>query len=170
MKADGGLVFRNVDQNVYRVNPNRLRTLYLKSVHWGTTDITDSELDLMNGVPANTELAIVLGSDGGTIEGTVKNDKEEPVDAATVTLVPTGAHRSRPFHKTATTNAAGRFTISGIAPGGYKLFGWDNVNPNAVMFDPDFLQPYDSAAQKVEVVPNDKRSFDLKLIINKQTQ
>jgi hypothetical protein len=170
VKEDGGLVFRNVDQNVYRMNPNRLRTLYLKSVHWGTTDITDSELDLMNGVPANTELAIVLGSDGGTIEGAVKNEKEEPVDAATVTLVPTGTHRSRPFYKTATTNAAGHFTIGGIAPGSYKLFGWDSVNPNAVMFDPDFLQPYDSAAQKVEVVPNDKRSFDLKLIINKQTQ
>lgn len=169
LQADGTFVFRAVSPAAYRVNLNRLlNSLYLKSIHWGTTEITDTTLDLTNGVPPRTELSIVVGTDPGQLEGTVTNDKAEPCDAVTVTLIPTGAHRSRQFYKFPVTDASGKFTISGIAPGSYKVLAWDKVDNNAVMYDPDFLRNYESAAQTVEVLPGTKKSLDLKLTLNKE--
>jgi Carboxypeptidase regulatory-like domain len=168
IRKDGKLLMTAITPGRYRVQVDRLQTLYIKSVQWGTTDITDSQLDLLAGIPPHTELAIVLGTDSGEIDGVVTNENSEPVDSATVTLVPTGTHRSSPFHKRAATNAAGKFTIRGIAPGSYKLYGWDKVDVNAVMYDPEFLRPFEGAAQIIEILPHDKKAPELKLIVNRQ--
>jgi hypothetical protein len=169
MQDDGTFVFRDVAPANYRVTFSRMPvSLYIKSIHWGTTEITDTSLDLTNGVPARTELSIVLGADSGQLEGVVTNDKPEPCEGVTVTLIPTGAHRSRPFYKFPVTDAAGKFTINGIAPGSYKLLAWDKVDNNAVMYDPDFLRPYESNAQTVEILPGSKKTLDLKLTLNKE--
>jgi hypothetical protein len=168
IRKDGRLTIPGVTPGRYRVRLDRLQGLYLKSVHWGTTDITDSELDLLAGIPPRTELGIVLGADAGEINGVVMNEKPESVDGAVVTLVPTGAHRSAPFHKRTTTGANGKFIIRGIAPGAYKLFAWDIVDPNAVMYDPDFLRNFDGVAQVIEILPKDKKTPELKLIVNKE--
>jgi hypothetical protein len=108
---DGRLLIRGITPGKYRLSLSRLQGLYVKSIRWGTTDITDTALDLTAGVPPRTELAIVLGSDGGELTGAVANEKSEPVQGAMVTLVPTGQHRSRPFYKNATADAAGHFTL-----------------------------------------------------------
>jgi Carboxypeptidase regulatory-like domain len=169
MQEDGTFVFRAVTPAAYRVNVSRSpNSLYIKSIHWGTTETTDTPLDLTNGVPPRTELSIVLGADAGQLDGVVTNEKSEPCDAVTVTLIPTGGHRSRPFYKFPVTDAAGKFTISGIAPGSYKLLAWDKVDNNAVMYDPEFLRPYESNAQTVEVLPGNKKTLDLKLTLNKE--
>ena len=169
IKDDGTFVFRDVAAASYRVQFSRMpNSLYIKSIHWGTTEITDVPLDLTNGVPPRTELSILLGADAGQLEGIVTNEKAEPCDSVTVTLIPTGAHRSRPFYKFPTTDASGKFTINGIAPGTYKLLAWDKVDNNAVMYDPDFLRPYEAAAQTIEVLPGTKKSIDLKLTLNKE--
>ncbi len=162
---DGALVIRAVDPNVYRVLPGATAGLYLKSVRWGTTDVTDGEIDLTAGVPSRTELVVVFGADAGVVEGVVKAENEA-ADGATITLVPTGARRSRSYHKTATASADGRFSIKGVAPGSYKLFAWDKVDANAVMYDPEFLRPYEGAALLLEVRPSEKKSAELKLTIN----
>jgi hypothetical protein len=56
-----------------------------------------------------------------------------------------------------TTDASGKFTINGIAPGTYKLLAWDKVDNNAVMYDPDFLRPYESAAKQWKFCPAPRR-------------
>ena len=109
---------RGVPPGRYGIWLGRLQSLYIKSVRWGTTDVTDGALDLLLGVPARTKLAIMLGADSGELTGSVANEKSEPVDSATVTWVPLGgARRSRTYYKTATTTADGHFTTGGIAPG-----------------------------------------------------
>jgi hypothetical protein len=168
IRNDGRLLITAITPGRYRIQLDRLQALYVKSIHWGTQEITDSQLDLLNGIPPRTELAIVLGADAGQIDGVVVNQKSEPCDAATVTLVPVGPHRSPPFHKRAVTAATGKFTISGIAPGSYKLYAWDKVDPNAVMYDPDFLRPYEAAAQAIEIAPNDRKTPEVKLILNQE--
>jgi hypothetical protein len=166
---DGTFAFPYLNPDNYRVNLARLPdSLYLKSIHWGTVEITDTSLDLTAGAAARTELSIVLGVDPGQLEGVVTNQNSEPCEGATVTLIPTGAHRSRAFFKFRDTDAAGRFTIRGIAPGSYKVLAWDQVNNNAVMFDPDFLRPYEGSAEAVEITAGGARTLDLKLTLNKE--
>jgi hypothetical protein len=167
---DGKLLFRGVTPNVYRVGTNNLPDLYLKSVQWGTADITDGEIDLNNGLPPRTELVVVLGTDSGTLEGLVENDKPEPVPSATVVLVPGSGHRSAPFFKTATTDANGKFTMKGIAPGSYRAYAWDKVDVNAVIYDPEFLPPFDTVARKLEIASSESKKQDLKLTVNPQAQ
>jgi Carboxypeptidase regulatory-like domain len=170
VKEDGSFTFHNVAPGTYSVSCNGIRDLYLKSVRWGEADITDGELDVTNGLPPNAQLSIALSAAGGEITGVVNNDKDTPADSATVTLVPVGRHQSRPFYKQASTNDAGHFDIRGVAPGSYKLFAWDKVDFNAVVYDPDFLRPYDGTGVGVEVHENDKKTQDLKLIVTPQDQ
>jgi hypothetical protein len=168
-RDDGSMLFHLVSAGKYRVSITRMQNaLYLKSVQWGTQDITDLPLDLLGGVPPRTELAIVLGADAGQLDGIVNTPDSAPATEAMVTLVPMGAHRSRPFYKRTTTDSAGKFTIRGIAPGSYKLFAWDTVDPNAVMYDPDFLRPYEALGESIEVRPTEKKAVELKLIVNKE--
>jgi hypothetical protein len=169
-KEDGSLLFTQVSPFVYRVGTGGFGDLYLKSAQWGTSDVTDSDLDLTAGVPPDTSLSVVLGTDGGQVEGHVTNDRSEPCDSAVVTLVPAGSHRSAAFHKRTVTNEAGHFRIKGVAPGSYQIYAWDTVDTNAVMYDPDFLRPYAADGQSVEVAQNDKKDLNLKLILNKQPQ
>jgi hypothetical protein len=42
------------------------------------------------------------------------------------------------------------------------------VDNNAVMYDPEFLRPYESYSQTVEVLPGSKKTLDLKLALNKE--
>ena len=55
--------------------------------------------------------------------------------------------------------------LIGVPPRGAQD-AWDKVDNNAVMYDPDFLRPYEAAAQTVEVLPGSKNSIDLKLTLN----
>ena len=168
IRDDGALQFHLISAGKYRVTVQGLRNLYIKSIAWGREDITDLPLDLLRGVPANTELSIVLGAHAGQVEGIVTTEKSEPAADATITLVPTGEHRSRPFYKTISTDSAGHFTIRGIAPGSYKLYAWDKVDVNAVFYDPDFLRPYATLGETIEVRPSDKKVLELKLTVNKE--
>ena len=168
LQADGTFALRDVAPAVYLVYLYMPASRYLKSIYWGSTEITDTSLDLTNGVPPRTELSIVLGADGGRLQGIVTDENAQPCDGVSVTLLPTGAHRSHEFYKFPTADASGKFTIAGIAPGTYKLLAWDKVDYNAVMYDPDFLAPYESAAQTVEIAANDNKDVDLKLTLNKE--
>jgi hypothetical protein len=168
IRDDGSLLFHLISAGKYHLDIGRLQNLYIKSVQWGTQDITDLPLDLLSGVPARSELAIVLGADAGQIEGIVTSEKSEPAEDATITLVPTGTHRSRAFHKSTNADSAGHFTIRGIAPGEYKLYAWDKVDTNAVIYDPDFLRPYEALGQAIDVAASDKKVIELKVIATKE--
>lgn len=165
LRDDGAFVFRSVEPNTYRVQVNRAGpTLYLKSVRWGTADITDGQLDLTNGIPQRTELSIVLGADGAEVSGKVMNDKE-PAEGARVTLIPT-TRRGPQYHKNATVGPNGAFTFRSVAPGTYRVIAWDKVNVNAVMYDPDFLQPYQTAGETVTLDAGQKKAVELKITAN----
>jgi hypothetical protein len=170
VKADGTFVLPGVTPGFYRVNLSRLQSLYIKSVRFGFTDMTDVPLDLSGGVPPRSEFAIVLGNDGGEITGTVQNEKSEPVDGAEITLLPAGStRRVRSYFRTATADASGHFTLRGVAPGSYRILAWDHVDANAVFYDPEFLKPYEGAGQNLEVQSKGKHTAELKLTLNKDS-
>jgi protocatechuate 3,4-dioxygenase beta subunit len=160
---DGAFTFQDVGPDVYHVSVNPPAGTYLKSIQFGTRDITDSGLDLTNGV-GEGGLVVVLSTNGGTVDGNVTNGKSEPSASAIVTLVPSESHRTKTFYKTLATDAQGHFQIMGIAPGTYKIYAWDDVNVNAVLYDPDFVKPFEAMGQTLRISENDKQTVQLKLI------
>jgi hypothetical protein len=160
---DGRLTIRGMDPDIYRIYVSA-PDLYLKSVQWGTKDLPDGELDLTAGVPAKTGLSSALGADGGEMKGVVHNDKQEPTRAMVV-LVP--ASSSPWAYGWADAEADGRLRVNAIAPGRYKLWAFDNADRLAVVYDPDYLLPFASAAVHVEVQAREKKLQDLKLTVNR---
>ncbi|HXB71773.1 MAG TPA: carboxypeptidase-like regulatory domain-containing protein [Candidatus Acidoferrales bacterium] len=160
---DGAFGFRGLEPDVYHVTVNAPGELYLKSISWDTRDVTESGIDLSSGAP-NAALEVVVSANGGQIDGSVENDKSEPAANAMVTLVPPGARRTRTFFKNVPTGADGHFTITGVAPGSYKLYAWEDVEINAVLYDPDFLRPFESAGENIQIADGSKHAAKLKLI------
>jgi hypothetical protein len=64
------------------------------------------------------KLEFTISPDGGEVQGAVTDEKSEPVEEATVVLVPNAEQRSRTrLYRKVESDWQGRFVIHGIAPG-----------------------------------------------------
>jgi hypothetical protein len=129
--GDGSFRLAPVGVGDYRVNITGLpKGMYVQTVQ------ADQENVLETGIHVNgsavAPIQIRLGTDPGKIEGSVINERREPVSNAVVVLVPEMAlRRQKNLFKQVTTDLMGRFIIENVPPGNYKLFGWDYVTDGA---------------------------------------
>ena len=161
---EGVFRIRNVMPDAYTVNVfGPQNNFYLKSVRFGDIDVSEAGIDLTRGVPAG-EISVVMSADGGQIDGTVQNEKSENAAGSTVVLIPNAERRSiQRLYKTATTDANGKFSLKGIAPGEYKLFAWEQIEAGAYQ-DPEFLKRYDSKGESVSIKEKSTETKQLKAI------
>jgi protocatechuate 3,4-dioxygenase beta subunit len=163
VKADGSFTLSNVTPARYQVHTFGIpEDYYIKSVRLGDKDVLESGLDFPAG--AGGALLIVVSSNGGQIEGVVLNADEQTVSAARVVLVPDESRRAQSrFYRDASTDQYGRFTIKGIAPGGYKLFAWEDVEDGAYE-NPEFLKQFEALGEPKSIREGSRESAQLKLI------
>jgi len=135
--------------------------MYVKSMRSGTADVLREGLTVSGGGAIPLEIA--LSDAAGTLEGTLLDGADKPVPGATVVLIPEAALRQRSdrFYSV-TTDQYGRYLLTGLAPGDYKVLAWDDVKPNS-WFDPDFLRPLEAAASAVTVQPKGHDTLKLHL-------
>lgn len=132
---------------------------YLKSVRFGSTDVLADGLHIDSRLSGT--LDIVLGANGGTVTGTVADAGGQPAANVSVTLVPDENRRNRDdLYKKVSADAAGRFTIQGIAPGDYTIFAWDNLDP-ANLYDADFIHRFESQGRAVHLSESGTESGEL---------
>jgi protocatechuate 3,4-dioxygenase beta subunit len=162
-KEDGSFVLENLDPEVYRVSVSAPPDLYLKSVRWSDRDVMQSGLDLTQGA-AGGGLVIVMSAKGGAIDGTVEDDQPAPVAGAMVVLIPADTLRKKQLFQAVPTGSNGRFHMTAIAPGSYKLFAFENVDPNRVLYDPEFLRPFEGEGQSIDMSEGGTESVHLKAI------
>jgi hypothetical protein len=137
---------------------------FVKSARIGNQDVLETGLDLYSG-PLAGGLEIVIGLEGAHVEGVVVDASGKPAQAATVTLIPESRLRDHGrLFQTTVTGKDGRFALSGIAPGSYKLFAWEAMEGEAYR-DPDFLRPYESRGEAVEVHGKETIPASLRLIV-----
>lgn len=53
--------------------------------------------------------------------------------------------------------------MRGIAPGAYKVFAWEALEPNAY-FDPQILRQYEDQGKPIRVVEGGKVTAEVKMI------
>ena len=159
---DGTIAFKGLAPDVYTLSVNSPPTMYLKSMRCGDTEIGDSGLDLSAG--AGCELSVVLSYNSGRLEGSVEDESGQPAASAILTLVPMGSIRKSVLFRTGAVSQQGSFTMQGVAPGAYKLYAWDDVDVNAVRYDPDFLKPYEALGQAVQISEGSSEHVTVKLI------
>jgi hypothetical protein len=159
--AEDGTFSLSVDPDFYRISATAPGTLYLRSVLCGGREVIETGIDLSGG--GGCDLTVVMSANGGQLEGQVTDADSQPAPSAQVTLVAAGTSRSD-FFGTAVTDASGHFKITGIAPGSYQAYAWEEVDGNAVRYDPEFVKPFESSAQTVEIAEGSKETVTLKQI------
>jgi protocatechuate 3,4-dioxygenase beta subunit len=152
--SDGSFDLRAFGHYPYQVRISGPEDFYLKSARMGDQELSDRIVDLSNTEEPVGLLEIVLGADGGRVNGVVLTDDGAPVKNAVVVLIPDLGHRHETdLFKNTTTDQNGQFAMHGIKPGSYKLFAWDDVEPG-IWWDPQFLKDYEDKGEEVEVEVN----------------
>jgi hypothetical protein len=122
---------------------------YAKSARLGPIDALQ---DGFVADPANPgPLEVVLSPKGGVFSGTAVDSRLTPLANVSVVIIPNAPRRDRSdLYKQASTNAQGQFRISGIAPGDYKAFAWEDV-PASAWQHPDFIRPYENRGIPIHI-------------------
>jgi hypothetical protein len=135
---------------------------YARSIRLGPSDGLYERIS-MNG-PPQVPLEIVINTNPGTLQGTVLNERREPVFNARVAVVPEARYRGRPdLYFSAKTDGSGKFTLRGMAPGNYAVFAWEDVE-NGAWYDPEFLRIYETRGRTVSFVEGSTETVELIVI------
>jgi hypothetical protein len=136
---------------------------YLKSVTLGGRDVTTGF-----AVSGPATIDVVVSAKGGIIEGAVVEkekdvDNDHPVPNATVIAVPEEKYRKL-FDRfgIGSSDQHGRFTIRGLAPGGYTVYAWQDLE-DGVWRDADFLKSQEANGTAVKVEEGSNQKIELKL-------
>jgi len=125
---------------------------YLKSVRASGVDVLAVGFESGSG---EAKFDVLISPRAGAVEGSVEA-------GATVALVPEKRDRSEHYKKVV-ADQNGHFSFTGLTPGNYKLFAWEDVQPYAWM-DPDFLRGVEIKGESVAVVEGVPVTVQLKVI------
>ena len=140
--------------------PLQLQNTYVKSIRMGSADVLSDGLHL--SITPQEQLEVTIGT-GAKLDGTVVNEKREPVVNATVALVPMTARRRIDLYRTTTTDTFGRYKLQGVPPGTYRAFAWEDVERDAWQ-NPDFLALIEGRGATVQVSEGGQATEDLIVI------
>jgi hypothetical protein len=159
--ADGSFQVAGLREGEYRAQMSEIVPgFYVKSIKYAGEDVLGRTFKI--GAGASKEVEVVLKAGTQTIAGTVTDAQSKPVPGIAVVVIP--AQRGNPdLFRNTHTDQAGKFAITDLPPGEYKVFSWEAVDTNAYM-DPDFLKPYEHLGKAISVTPSSNSSVDVKLI------
>jgi hypothetical protein len=121
----GEFTIPNVVSGTWQVVVSDLPSdLALLDVRQRDVSIYDNGFSVEDRTPDAVQ--VILGT-AGTINGIVRDEQNGPLGAAQVIVIPDIPEPSRPatLFRKATTDGAGRFTISNVAAGTYRIFALD---------------------------------------------
>ncbi len=136
---------------------------YTKGVYLGENDITYSGTELRNGAGP---IDIVVSPKAGLVTGVVKNgDAGQPSPGATVVMIPQEKERAPipECYQQGITDQHGRFAFKSVAPGEYKVYAWEDVEPTAWM-DAEFMKPFLGKGETVKVGESGRTEVEVSLI------
>jgi hypothetical protein len=125
---------------------------YVADILQGGMTVYDTGISV--GTQAFEPLEVRVRTDGGSVEGIVLDGKLIPFAGATVVLTPLVQNRQNPaLYRVAISDETGRFSMSAIRPGNYKLLAWDSITPGAYM-NAEILSNYVEKEYPVTVAAN----------------
>jgi hypothetical protein len=120
-------------------------------------DVRQGGVSVLSGFDVGTvppiPLEVVVNTGGGSVSGTVRDSGQRAVSSAFVVLVPpVPRNQNRSLYPIAIADAAGRFTVRGVAPGEYRMFAWYQ-DPGQLIFNPTALSRYETFGRALNVGP-----------------
>jgi 5-hydroxyisourate hydrolase-like protein (transthyretin family) len=162
VKADGSFALRNVGIDEFTVSLTGLpEAFYVKTIRLGERDITNGLLDVSQAGSAGT-MEIVVSPKAARLEGVVISEEGKPLAGVQVVLVPEGERRqNQSYYKTGVADQNGAFSLRGVAPGEYRAFALEQVEPG-VWHDPEFIASIESKGEKVSLSESGAETRQLK--------
>jgi hypothetical protein len=160
-REDGSLSIDNIVPETYEISAILPEGYYLKSARFGSIDVLQAGLDLSQGDGGKLDLEISAA--GGRIDGSVGDGDNQPGPGARVVLVPADERSRRLAFQMTTADQKGAFRISGIAPGDYRLYGFQTFDAGALQ-DPTYLKRFDSQSKVVAIHEHGQEVLQLKPI------
>jgi hypothetical protein len=167
VQDDGTFTVPGVGAAVYRITPIYTLGGYLRAVRLGGVDITETGLDLTHGTPAG-DIELLLSPGGGAISGQVVDETGKGSAGALIALLPMtrppDPQRARETSKLTFPDLQGRYAFIGIPPGSYRLLAWKVgvADGKTVLYDPDYLKPYEAQARIVQIAPSSRETVQLR--------
>jgi len=131
---------------------------YIKEARFGGTDVLNQPLQFTG--QESGALDILLSSSVGALTGSVTGGQGSTAGVQVV-LVPDRFRQRAELYRDVMTNQNGRFSISNIVPGDYKVFAWEAVEPYA-WFDPQVLARGESRAKFVHVAESLTQTIEVR--------
>jgi hypothetical protein len=162
LRDDGAFTLPNVLPGEYAVAVHAVPPgYYLKEARAGKVDVLDGSL-LVSG-PATGTLNLVLSRTSGQVQGVVVDERREPAVGVEVVLVPARRPARVDRYKTAVTDKSGAFTMSGLAPGDYRILAWEAIESFAY-FDENLLRLSERQGVAVHVEESSRERVEVTLI------
>jgi hypothetical protein len=166
-QPDGTFSIRDVVEGRYQLylgaTPGTIPgDLYISGIRQGGADLQDE--GTLEVRPGMQPVEITLSTGAGKIEGSVESALGGVPARADVVLVPP-LHRRKNvmYYDRATIDANGRFSFSGIAPGEYKVFAFEQLSDGAEL-NPEFIARYETLGLGVTVTASTTREIRLRLL------
>jgi len=135
---------------------------YLKSARFNSMDALGQGFEW--GSDQKGTLEVLISAKAATISGTVQGDDGKPAPGSTVTLVPDPPRLPvERLYSTAKANDQGQFQFLSVTPGAYKVYAWEEIGSTA-HWDPEYVKPFSSASERVEVSEGGSATITLKQI------
>ena len=129
---------------------------FVREVKFGGKEISRDDFE----ISASSQLEIILSNTAGKIAGSVLDADGKPVPGSSVTLIPPDG-KSQPVKQPADDD--GNFQFTGVRPGTYKLFAWEEVDDD-LWQDAGFRKSYESRATEITVGPSETKNAQLRVI------
>jgi hypothetical protein len=141
----GTFSIRSVTPGNYRVTvEQRLTTVgFIKSIRMNGVDVGDGLR--LDGPPAGP-IEVVFGTKTATITGTALTATQQPSAGVTVVVTPV---RGGMF-SSAVSNAQGNFTLTGLPPGDYRIFAFEDIE-NSAWQNAEYMRPYENRGKALHV-------------------
>jgi hypothetical protein len=165
VEQDGSFTIPVIPEGHYRLQvsfTSLATTSYIADIRQGAASIFDTGVTV--GTEAGNPIEVLVNTNGGTIEGNVRTTGRNPLPRATVVLVPPLSRRQNSaLYRIVQSDAQGRFVITGVAPGSWKLFAWESVQPGAYQ-NPEFMKTREARGTSVTVTAGIRSNADVTLI------
>jgi hypothetical protein len=163
LNPDGTFTISGVLPGQYRIVVPSLTDFYVKELRYDRFDALNQPIDVIQRGQDAPTLDVLLSPNVSQIEGIVSDARFQAVAGVQAILIPDTNRDRIDLYKTATTDQNGRFSLRGIPPGDYKLFAWEELEPNGY-FDPDLLRRSEAAGKAVRVAESSKQSVNVQVI------
>ncbi len=135
---------------------------YVKSVRMGNQEVIEKGIDLTN-VRGTANLEVLLSPKAATLSGTV-TDKDQPATGAYVVILADPPRAAQIYlNKSTFADQNGKFTFSGLAPGDYKLYSWEEYRQGTTQY-PEQAAPFEQKAVKVSIKESASDTVELTVL------